>query len=120
MTPFLLLAAYCFARSSERCHTWLTCNRFFGRYVRGLVDGRGFSKRTKAALVAFSGITALISAIFIAPNMTVSVLTLCMAAGMSAYIVLQGRRRRGEAARAALNGPHNAPAQIAPALFPRR
>lgn len=98
-TPFILLAAYCYARSSERCRTWLTGNKLFGRYVTPLVDGRGFSKRTKALLVAFSGTMALISAVFLAPNTTVRVITLCIAAGMSTYIVLQGRWRRVEAVR---------------------
>ena len=93
MTPFILLAVYCYARSSERCHTWLTTNKLFGRYVGIITEGRRLSKRTKAMLVASSGATALISAIFIAPNLTARVLTLCVAAGMSTYIVLQGRRR---------------------------
>ncbi len=98
-TPFLLLAAYCYARSSDRCHTWLTTNRLFGRYVTLMVGGRRMSGRMKAALVAFSGATALLSAIFIAPNLTVRVVTLCIAAGMSTYIVLQGRGRHAQVGR---------------------
>ena len=99
MTPFILLAVYCYARSSERCHTWLTTNKLFGRYVGVLTEGRRLSKRTKALLVASSGAMALISAVFIAPNLTARVLTLCVAAGMSTYILLQGRRRRSQPVR---------------------
>lgn len=99
MTPFILLAVYCYARSSERCHTWLTTNRLFGRYVGVLTEGRRLTKRTKALLVASSGAMALISAVFIAPNLTARVLTLCVAAGMSTYFVLQGRRRRTQPVR---------------------
>ena len=99
MTPFILLAVYCYARSSERCHTWLTTNKLFGRYVGILTEGRRLSKRMKAMLVASSGAMALISAVFIAPNLTARVLTLCVAAGMSTYIILQGRRRRAQPVR---------------------
>ena len=33
-TPFLLLAAYCYARSSERFYQRLLANRWFGEYIR--------------------------------------------------------------------------------------
>jgi len=33
-TPFLLLAAACFARSSPRLYRWLLSNRTFGPYIR--------------------------------------------------------------------------------------
>lgn len=33
-TPFLLLAAFCFSRSSERLHQYLLNQRWFGHYIR--------------------------------------------------------------------------------------
>lgn len=32
-TPFILLAAFCFARSSQRCHDWLLDHRVFGPMI---------------------------------------------------------------------------------------
>jgi len=32
--PFVLLAAYCFSRSSQRLHTWLIDHRLFGSFIR--------------------------------------------------------------------------------------
>ncbi|WP_067863453.1 YbaN family protein [Neptuniibacter marinus] len=38
-TPFLLVAAFCFSRSSERLHKTLLNNRYFGKYIRDWEDG---------------------------------------------------------------------------------
>jgi uncharacterized protein len=92
-TPFLLLSAYCYARSSTRCHLWLTTNRFFGRYVTQMAQGRSLSLPLKAALIASSWFTAAVSAVWLAPNLTVRIIGLSIAAAMSTYILLQGRWR---------------------------
>jgi len=46
-TPFLLLAAFCYARSSERFYRWLLTNRWFGSYLRNYREGRGMALRDK-------------------------------------------------------------------------
>ena len=51
-TPFLLLAAACFAQSSERWHQWLLQNRYAGPMIRDWEDNRCVSWKTK--LVALS------------------------------------------------------------------
>ncbi|MGB0204686.1 MAG: YbaN family protein [Neptuniibacter sp.] len=33
-TPFLLVAAFCFSRSSERLHQYLLNHRLFGKFIR--------------------------------------------------------------------------------------
>ena len=47
-TPFLLLAAYLFARSSDRLYGWLLGNRFVGSYLRRYYERRAMSRRHKA------------------------------------------------------------------------
>jgi uncharacterized membrane protein YbaN (DUF454 family) len=51
-TVFLLLAAYCYGRSSERFHTWLLNNRFCGQYIRNYQSGLGISMRQKISTIA--------------------------------------------------------------------
>ncbi len=92
-SPFILLAAYCFARSSRRCHSWLTKNRIFGRHVSHLVEGRPLSWPLKVALLASCWLTAVVSAVFLAPNLAVRLSSLSIAAAMSAYVLLRGRRQ---------------------------
>jgi uncharacterized membrane protein YbaN (DUF454 family) len=99
-TPFIILAVYCFARSSARCHTWLTNNRLFGRYVTQVVQGRPLSRRAKTALIASCWITAVISAVFLAPNLPIRLAGLSIAAGMTGYLLLRERKQpRSEAVR---------------------
>ena len=47
-TPFVVLAAACFARSSPRLHGWLLDHRLFGPLIRDFQAGRGVSLRIKA------------------------------------------------------------------------
>ena len=47
-TPFLLLAAYLFARSSECLYGLLLGNRLVGDYLRRYYEGRCMSRRHKA------------------------------------------------------------------------
>jgi hypothetical protein len=46
-TIFLLLAAACYARSSDRFYLWLINHRWLGRYIRNHYEGRGMSRRDK-------------------------------------------------------------------------
>ncbi|MCB1850611.1 MAG: YbaN family protein [Gammaproteobacteria bacterium] len=46
-TPFLLLSAWCFARSSRRFYDWLTGNRYFGPVIRRWEEQRTMERRVK-------------------------------------------------------------------------
>ncbi|GAB3378297.1 YbaN family protein [Spongiibacter taiwanensis] len=46
-TPFLLLAAACFARGSERWHQWLLSSRLFGPFLSRWESQRCVNCRTK-------------------------------------------------------------------------
>ena len=46
-TPFFLLAAFCYARSSQRFYTWLITNRWFGVYIRSYRAGLGLPIKHK-------------------------------------------------------------------------
>ena len=50
-TPFLLLAALCYSRSSERFYQWLVTNRWFGEYIRNYREGRGITSKHKISIL---------------------------------------------------------------------
>ena len=50
-TVFLLLAAACYARSSERFHQKLLNHRWLGAYIRNYREGRGMSSREKTVTI---------------------------------------------------------------------
>ena len=64
-TPFLLLAAACYLRGSERMHQWLLNNRWFGSYIRNYHEGKGISAKGKIFSISTLWITICISAFLI-------------------------------------------------------
>lgn len=64
-TPFLLLTAFAFARSSPRLHRWLLGHRRFGPMLCDLQAGRGLTLRFKAATIALSWSFMLATAIWL-------------------------------------------------------
>jgi uncharacterized membrane protein YbaN (DUF454 family) len=60
-TPFLLLAAWCFARSSPRFHHWLLHRSLFGPYLRHWQKHRALPPKAKGRMVVFTVITFSVS-----------------------------------------------------------
>lgn len=50
-TPFILLAVFCFAKSSERFHTWLINTKVYKEYVEVFQKYRGYTLKKKFELL---------------------------------------------------------------------
>lgn len=87
-TPFLLLAAFLFDRSSPRFHSWLLSNRWFGEYIRSYREGRGISARQKAGTIAILWPTILLGMWF-APVIWSRAAMLAIAIGVTAYLLFR-------------------------------
>lgn len=98
-TPFVLLAAFCFARSSKRCHTWLTENRLFGRQLSQMAAGGRLSWRLRLGLAGSCWAGAAFSAVFLAPNLAVGAFSLFVAAAMTVYLIFWRSRQPEPVAR---------------------
>lgn len=49
--PFLLLAAFCFAKSSERLHRWFTGTKLYKNNLESYVKGQGMTRKTKIRIM---------------------------------------------------------------------
>ncbi len=63
-TPFLLMASYCFVRSSPRLHRWLHRSPLFGRFLRDWETHRGIRRPIKVFAVGMIITVVSISIIF--------------------------------------------------------
>ena len=95
-TPFLLLAAACFARSSERFYRWLINNKWFGAYVRDYREGRGVPAKVKIFTVALLWAVILLSAAFAVSNLFVRVILIAVAVCVTVHILLIRPKKRGD------------------------
>jgi len=86
-TPFLLLAAACYARSSQRFYHWLLNNRWFGSYIRNYREGRGIPLKIKVWTLALLWITILCSAVFAVQWFPVKLILILIAIGVSIHIL---------------------------------
>jgi len=89
-TPFLLLAAYCYARSSERLLQWLLANRWFGEHIRNYREGRGMTRRHKVLAMAVLWVSIGSSAALIAHAWWVRAILVSAAAGVTVYLLRLG------------------------------
>lgn len=76
-TPFLLLAAWCFARSSPRFHHWLLYRSWFGRYIRHWQQHRALPPGAKPRAIIFIVITFAVS-LYLVQQVWVRLLLLMM------------------------------------------
>lgn len=51
-SPFVVAAAFCFARSSERAHRWIMTHPVFGPFLTNWSERRVFPQRMKYLMIA--------------------------------------------------------------------
>jgi uncharacterized membrane protein YbaN (DUF454 family) len=76
--PFLMLAAFCFARSSAKLHNWFVGTRLYQANLADFVAGKGMTRKTKVRIMIT--VTLLMSVGFIMMGMK-GIVTGCVVLG---------------------------------------
>lgn len=87
-TPFLLLAAACFVRSSQRVYVWLVTHPRLGPWIRDYLDGQGIPIRAKAWAIGLMWSSILLSC-YLVPLLPARVFMLTSAVLVTVYILRQ-------------------------------
>jgi uncharacterized membrane protein YbaN (DUF454 family) len=85
--PFLLLAAACFARSSERFHSWLIDHKYLGPLIRSYLGGTGMPLRAKISALTMIWISLLISAFLLVHLLWVRLLLIGIGICLTFYLL---------------------------------
>lgn len=85
-TPLLLLASYCFLRSSERLYHWLINHRILGRYIRNYLIYKAVDKRSKifALIILWTGV---ILSMYLVNKTLVYIILTTIATGVTIHIL---------------------------------
>lgn len=86
-TPFLLLAAACFARSSEKFYRWLLGNPWFGPYIKNYREKRGIPVRIKVYSISLLWFTISLTILFAVNPVWLKGLLILIAAGVTRHIL---------------------------------
>ena len=90
-TPFMLLAAYCFAKSNDRLHHWLVYQSRFGLAIQNWENHRGMQAEHKRKAILLTVLSFVIS-LLLAPTVALKLLLLfigaCVLTGLSRISVI--------------------------------
>jgi hypothetical protein len=85
-TPFLLVAAAAYARSSPRLHAWLLGHPAFGPVIRAYVERRGIRLRVKIGVIALLWVSIGVSAVLLVRSLPVRIGLAVVAAAVTWHI----------------------------------
>lgn len=85
-TPFLLLACYCYIRSSQRLYNWLINHHILGSYIYNYLIYKAVPKKTKIGAIASLWLGLSIS-IYIVSFLYLKLLLFIIGVGVSLHIL---------------------------------
>jgi len=86
-TPFLLLAAACYIRGSQKMYNLLLNNRYLGAYIRNYLEGKGMTLKVKCITIGLLWITIGLTTFLVIENLAIRIVLLIIACGVTAHIL---------------------------------
>lgn len=85
-TPFLLIACFCYLRSSKKLYDWLLHHRVFGTYLNNYMKYKAVTKRAKIIAIVSLWTSLSISMLLVA-NLHVRILLLAVGIGVTVHLL---------------------------------
>ena len=86
-TPFLLLSAALYVRSSEKLYQWLIHQKYLGSYIRNFREHKSIPLRAKIISISMVWITLTYCAITISNEIWIKSIFLILAIGVTWHIL---------------------------------
>ncbi len=86
-TPFLLLAATCYLKSSNKLYHWLLNHRLLGKYISNYIRHRAITIKTKLVTITLLWLTIGYSISFVISSPLVKLILLIIAIGVSLHLL---------------------------------
>lgn len=87
-TVFLLMAAWCFARSSPKYYHWLHHNKYFGSIIRNYRQGNGIALSSKISSITILWVSILYSILYATDSLPVRIILAAIAVGVTIHLVV--------------------------------
>lgn len=86
-TPFLLLAAWLFFRSSPTAYQWMLNNKLYGKYIKAFMVHRAIPLKAKVVSITLLWTTIICSALFLISVFWIKLVLFSIALGVSVHIL---------------------------------
>lgn len=86
-TPFLLIAAACFMRSSDKLYRWLITHRWFGSYIRNYREHKAITKQSKVVTLVLLWGTIGYTGFAVVSSWVLRIVLLIVAVGVSIHVL---------------------------------
>lgn len=85
--PFFIIASVCFSKSSKKFHDMLLENKWVGPRIKEYHQNNGIKIHEKVFLILLQWSGILFTSIFFVHNLLGRILMLCIAVGVTVYIL---------------------------------
>lgn len=86
-TPFLLLSATCFLKSSSRLYEWLINHKYLGLYIKSYMEYRAITIQTKVLAISMICVVMTVTIIFFIDILWLRIFLAFTGIGVSTYLL---------------------------------